>query len=191
MNGRRKVAVYSGSFNPIHRGHVAILKYLVDELGFDDVYLIVSPKNPLKENISEESGRQRYEDVLSVVKRLGLSKVRVDDIELNMPAPHYTIRTLDALREREPDCDFTFVIGADNLYQLEHWKDYERILKDYGVVVFPRKGYDSVAQKQKLEAVDKGFRVVLTDMPMVDISSTQIRESGIGGLDSGNQDSDG
>lgn len=180
--GRRKVAVYSGSFNPIHRGHVAILKYLVENMDFDQVYLIVSPKNPLKDNISEASGRRRYNEVLSVVKKLGLSKVKVDDVELNMPSPHYTIHTLDFLRDREPDCDFTFVIGADNLCQLEKWRSYERILKEFGVIVFPRTGYDMETEKLRLEKIDKDFSIVLANMPEVDISSTQIRESGADGL---------
>lgn len=175
--GRLKIAVYSGSFNPIHRGHIAILRYLVEKMDFDKVYLIVSPKNPLKDSISESSGKKRYDDVVSVIKGLDLPKVEVDDIELNMPSPHYTIRTLDALRKRDPDCDFSLVIGADNLYQIDRWKDYGRILKDYGVVVFPRQGYPMEAEKSRLEAIDADFKILLTDMPRVDISSTQIREA--------------
>ena len=135
------IAVYSGSFNPLHIGHLAILKYLVGEGGYDCVYLIVSPKNPLKEGISAASGTDRFNAAVEAVKRHFCEKVKVDDIELSMPAPHYTIRTLDALREREPGNAFTLVMGADNLADIRRWRDYSRILKEYGTAVYPRKGY--------------------------------------------------
>ena len=106
------IAVYSGSFNPLHKGHLAILRYLVGEGGYDCVYLIVSPKNPLKEGISAASGTDRFNAAVEAVKRHFSEKIKVDDIELTMPAPHYTIRTLDALREREPGNAFTLVMGA-------------------------------------------------------------------------------
>ena len=94
------IAVYSGSFNPLHIGHLAIMKYLTGEGGFDRVYLVVSPKNPLKEGISADSGTERYNAAKEAVSRHfpeDGGQVKVDDIELTMPAPHYTIRTLDAL----------------------------------------------------------------------------------------------
>ena len=113
-----KIAVYSGSFNPLHIGHLAIMRHMIEKEGFDYVYLIVSPKNPLKDGISSGTGRERYEAALEAVARRFPGperKVKVDDIELTMPEPHYTIRTLDALREREPENSFTLIIGADNL----------------------------------------------------------------------------
>ena len=112
-----QIAVYSGSFNPLHIGHLAILEYLVSEGGFDCVYLVVSPKNPLKDGISADSGADRFNAAMEATGRhfQDSKTVKVDDIELNMPEPHYTIRTLDALREREPENRFTTVMGADNL----------------------------------------------------------------------------
>ena len=83
------------------------MKHMTEKEGFDDVYLIVSPKNPLKEGISSNSGPERYAAAQEAAKRHPGLKVKVDDIELNMPEPHYTIRTLDALREREPENTFT------------------------------------------------------------------------------------
>ena len=106
------IAVYSGSFNPLHIGHLAIMKYLTGEGGFDCVYLIVSPKNPLKDGISSESGQARYEAAIAAVKRhFHNEEVRVDDIELTMPEPHYTIRTLDACANasRETDSPWSWV----------------------------------------------------------------------------------
>ncbi len=96
-----KIAVYSGSFNPLHIGHQAIMEYLTREKEYDWVYLVVSPKNPLKDSISAESGESRYEAAVAAVKRHPELHVWVDDIELRMDPPHYTIRTLDALKQRE------------------------------------------------------------------------------------------
>ncbi len=204
------IAVYSGSFNPLHIGHLAIMKYLAGEGGFDCVYLIVSPKNPLKDGISADSGMDRYNAAVEAVKRhfpsgagditdtLGFpsvshplavggmcpacspapeGKVKVDDIELRMPAPHYTIRTLDALREREPENTFTLVMGADNLADIRRWRDYSRILKEYGAAVYPRKGFDLDMIIKDLTEEDPSFRISVMKAEMVDISSTTIRNA--------------
>lgn len=201
----QNIAVYSGSFNPLHIGHLAIIRHMIEVAGFDMVYLIVSPKNPLKEGISSDSGRERYMAAVEAVERRflrsGLSafgrndnkeshsafgrndskaveaKVKVDDIELNMPEPHYTIRTLDALKEREPDNRFTLVMGADNLADIRRWRDYTRILKEFGVAVFPREGHDLTEIKQDLLKEDPAYMIQILDAEMVDISSTQIRNA--------------
>ena len=171
------IAVYSGSFNPLHIGHLAVIRHLVDEAGFDCVYLIVSPKNPLKDSISADSGHDRYEAAIEAVRRhfSESGKVQVDDIELNMPAPHYTVRTLNALKEREPGNSFTFVMGADNLADIRRWREYSTILKEFGVAVFPRIGHDLAKIKQDLLNEDPAYRIQILDAEMVDISSTQIR----------------
>lgn len=172
-----KTAVYSGSFNPLHIGHLAIMRHMTEVAGFDQVYLIVSPKNPLKDGISSATGQERYEAAVKAVQRHSCLNVKVDDIELRMPEPHYTIRTLDALREREPDNSLTLVIGADNLADIRRWRDYGRILKEYGVAVFPRTGFDMNSIKQDLLNEDPAYEICLLDSPMVNISSTQIREA--------------
>ena len=137
-----RIAVYSGSFNPLHIGHQAIMEYLTREKGFDWVYLVVSPKNPLKDNISADSGEERYNAAVEAVRRHPELHVWVDDIELRMEPPHYTIRTLDELKKREPENDFTLVMGADNLSSIRRWRDFPRLLSEYGVAVYPRKGFD-------------------------------------------------
>lgn len=190
------IAVYSGSFNPLHIGHLAIMKFLTGEGGFDCVYLIVSPKNPLKEGIDSASGQDRFDAAVQAVNRhfpesfpawedvAGKGrKVKVDDIELNMPAPHYTIRTLDALREREPDNSFTLIMGADNLADIRRWRDYTRILKEYGVAVYPRKGFDLTTIKEDLLTEDHAYRIAIMNAEMVDISSTIIRNAIAAGQD--------
>lgn len=208
------IAVYGGSFNPLHIGHLAIIRHLTEKAGFDGVYLIVSPKNPLKDSISGESARERYnaaveaigrhfgshhaaaaecgDDVpptargcLSVAKTgvIGTSaaaaeaKVKVDDIEMNMPAPHYTIRTLNTLKEREPANNFTLIMGADNLAIIRRWKDYESILTEFGIAVFPREGHDMTKLKQDLLNENPAYKIQLLDAPLVTVSSTEIREA--------------
>ena len=171
------IAVYSGSFNPLHIGHLAIIKHMIEEAGFDMVYLIVSPKNPLKDSISESTGKDRYDAAIAAVNRHFNQKVRVDDIELNMPAPHFTVRTLMALKEREPENTFTFVMGADNLADIRRWRNYTTILKDFGVAVFPRTGHNLTQIKQDLLNEDPAYRIQILEAELVNISSTQIREA--------------
>lgn len=179
MNCAPHVAVYSGSFNPLHIGHLAIIRYMIKEAGFDMVYLIVSPKNPLKDGISSASGPERYHAAIEAVRRHPelYGKVKVDDIEMNMPEPHYSIRTLDALRKREPSNRFTMIMGADNLADIRRWRDYPRILKEYGTAVYPRIGFDLTEIKQDLLIEDPAYKISIMDAPRVDISSTYIREA--------------
>ena len=187
------IAVYSGSFNPLHIGHLAIMKHLTQEAGFDMVYLIVSPKNPLKDSISSLSARDRYNAAVDAVNRhftpssevadsptvpaIPSTKVLVDDIELNMPEPHYSIRTLRALREREPGNTFTLIMGADNLACIRNWKDYQNILTDFGVAVFPREGTDLKKTKQDLLYENPAYKIQLLNAPLVTVSSSEIREA--------------
>ena len=186
------VAVYSGSFNPLHIGHLAIIRHLIEVAGFDMVYIIVSPKNPLKDGISSDTGLDRYNAALEAVKRHFpdgsndvhvTKKVLVDDIELNMPEPHYTIRTLRALQEREPENRFTIVMGADNLADIRRWREYDNILKEFGAAVFPRKGTDLDKVKVDLLNEDHEYKITLLNAEMVDISSTIIREASASGQD--------
>ena len=177
------IAIYSGSFNPLHIGHLAIMKHMTEVAGFDCVYLIVSPKNPLKEGISSATGQDRYNAAVQAVARHPELKVRVEDIELRMPEPHYTIRSLDALKEREPENGFTLVIGADNLASMRHWREYTRLLSEYGVAVFPRTGFDLEAIKTDLLAENPSYKITLLNAEMVDMSSTIIRKALASGQD--------
>ena len=188
----RKTAIYSGSFNPLHIGHLAIIKYMIEEAGFDMVYLIVSPKTPVKDGISSATGTDRYKAAIEAVRRHFPTDsyaaeqegpVKVDEIELNMPEPHYTIRTLDALKKREPENIFTFVMGADNLSGIRRWRDYTRILKEFGVAVYPRKGFDLDKIKQDLLNEDPAYKIQILNAEMVDISSTEIRNALASGQD--------
>lgn len=176
-----KVAVYSGSFNPLHIGHLAIMEYLSCTAGYDRVYLVVTPQNPFKEG--NDTGEARYRAAVEAVGRYPDLRVCVDDVELKMDPPQYTIRTLDTLRQREPDNEFTLVIGADNLESLPRWRDYDRILKEYGVAVFPRKGYHRGHLRSRLLREDPAYKIRLLKAPLVTISSTEIRSGLAAGKD--------
>lgn len=198
-----RIAVYAGSFDPLHIGHMAIMEYLTQTNCFDWVYLIISPQNPFKSRDKALNAEQRYRAAVEAVRRHPALHVWVDNIELEMPAPHYTIKTLDALKRREPDNDFSLVVGADNLKDIHTWRDAPRILSEYGVVAYPRKGYDlnriymDLLEKCRnfpapyvldystsgpapgsvsLEDLDRMYKIRIIDAPIVDISSTEIRE---------------
>ena len=175
------IAVYSGSFNPLHKGHEAIIRFLTQKAGFDLVYLVVTPQNPFKQTHSLPAGQDRYDAALAAIARHPDLKVQAKDIELKMTPPQYTIRTLDTLREREPENDFTLVIGADNLANFAGWRYHERILLEYGVAVFPRKGYHRGHAKARLLRENPDYKIVLLKAPLVTISSTEIRQ----GLEAG------
>ena len=178
-----KIAVYSGSFNPLHIGHEAIIRFLTKEAGFDLVYLVVTPQNPFKEAHSHPTGKERFDAAVEAIGRHPDLRVKAQDLELYMTPPQYTIRTLDALKAREPENDFTLIIGADNLACFDGWRYYEQILTEYGVAVYPRKGYHRGYDKARLMKKCPGAKIRLLPAPLVTISSTQIREGQAAGLD--------
>ena len=162
------------------------MEYLTSQAGFDGVYLIVSPQNPFKDPSLAEQGERRYRAAVEAVHRHPELRVRVDDIELHRDPPQYTIDTLDLLKAREPDNEFTLVIGSDNLERFRGWKQAVRILTEYGIVVYPRPGYDAELLAAALRDDPEGdaFRIrILADAPQVDISSTEIRKGLEEGLD--------
>ncbi len=171
-----QIAVYSGSFDPLHEGHLAILSHL--EKAYDKVLLVVSPQNPFKGNEKAMNANPRLENVREAIARhRELKKVEVSDIEFNLSAPQYTCRTLDVLQKMYPSDSLTLIMGADNLNCLSRWRNYSEILLEYGVDVFPRRGYDMAADRDALLRENPLYRIHLSDMPLVDISSTQIREA--------------
>lgn len=205
-----RIAVYPGSFDPLHIGHMAIMERLTRERAFDWVYLVISPQNPFKDPSKALSAEARYRAAIEAVRRHPELRVWVDNIELGMDPPHYTIRTLDALRRREPGNDFTLVMGADNLESLLKWRDAPRILTEYGVAVYPRKGFDTDAIRRFMyekmlqlpspytldaaslhnmpgtvgfEESDRMYHIEIIDAPITDISSTRIREGIAAGED--------
>ena len=176
-----KIAVYPGSFDPMHIGHLAILRKLCEDGGFGAVYLVISPQNPFKNPEKAKSAQKRYEDAVKAAARHPELKIKVEDIELKMTPPNYTIRTLRALQAREPGNEFTLVMGADNIADFPRWRCARKLLSGYDILVYPRPGYDAQADLAKLkEWCKKGHircRMSILDAPLVDISSTQLRQA--------------
>ena len=169
-------AVFGGSFNPLHIGHKAIIKDLSEK--YDWVYLIVTPKNPLKDTVSSDTVNERLNKAYNAVLKHEIFNVTVSDIEKDMLPPYYTIKTLDELKRKNPKGEFKLVIGADNLRQMREWKDYKRILLEYGVLVYPRGNDDAnVLETLKYEFLKENsqYRIEISDTIIPNISSTEIR----------------
>ena len=162
-----KIGIYSGSFNPIHHGHVMLANYLVEFSDLDELWFVVSPQNPLKQKDELLDDEERLKMVQLAVG--DDPRFHVSDIEMHLPTPSYTINTLTALSEQHPDCQFVFICGMDSLQNLHRWREYQKILDNYQLLVFPREGYDGGELAQHPS-------VTILKTPILEISSTFIRQ---------------
>jgi nicotinate-nucleotide adenylyltransferase len=171
-----RVGLYFGTFNPIHVGHLIIANAMADLDELDQVWLVVTPQNPLK----------HANNLLEDYHRLALVKVAIDDnirlracdIEFNLPKPSYTVDTLAYLREKYPKYDFALIMGEDNLRSFQRWKNYEFILEKHRIYVYPRPITIAELQNQVKStemAIVNAPNVVITDAPVMQLSSTVIR----------------
>lgn len=166
-----KVGLFFGSFNPIHIGHMIIANTMVEHGDLDQVWFVVSPQNPLKKRATLLHEFDRYDMV-----RLAIAdnnKLNVTDVEFHMPKPSYTADTLAYLTDKHPNVTFSLIMGEDNLKSFHKWKNYEHILENYGLLVYPRMG-DST---KELPALVEDADVKLIEAPLVDISATFIRDA--------------
>lgn len=163
------IGIFSGSFNPIHVGHVILANYIVEFTEIDEIWFLVSLQNPLKfeDELSDEQSRLEMTE-LALQK---YAKFKVSDFEFSMPKPSYTIDTLRSLREKYPDDTFSLIIGADNWNVFESWREYDKIWEEFTLKVYPRLG-SRITIPNKLK-----HRVEALDSPIVEMSSTFIRES--------------
>lgn len=161
-----KVGLYFGSFNPIHTGHCIIASHVANNTDIEQVWLVVSPHNPFKASPS----------LLNEYHRLHLAKMaigedpmlKVSDIEFHLPKPSYTIETLTYLAEKCPKHQFAIIMGSDGFQNISKWKNADMIIRDYDIYVYVRPGYPVN------NAVDA--RITILDAPLLEISSTRIRE---------------
>lgn len=161
-----KTGILGGSFNPIHIGHLALANYLCEFEGLDELWFMVSPQNPLKLQTELLDDEKRLQLVKSAVK--DYPKFHASDFEFRLSKPSYTIDTLDALKESFPDREFYLIIGADNWAIFSKWKDYQRILNENKLFIYPRKNH--YIDKDTLPT-----NVRLVETPLIEISSTFIR----------------
>ena len=162
-----KIGLFFGSFNPIHIGHKVIASYLVDFTDLNKVMFVVSPQNPLKQKISLLDQYHRLQIIRAEIE--DNPKLEVSDIEFDMPKPSYTIDTLVRLKEKYPENDYLIIMGSDNLQNFHKWKNYEQILEDYSVYVYPRPGYEISGSHKNIQVID--------GVPQMEISSSFIRKS--------------
>lgn len=160
-----KVALYFGSFNPIHVGHLIIANHVINETDVDQLWFVVSPHNPLKESTSLLNEHQRLHLVRLAVEEE--SKFQVSNIEFGMPRPSYTIDTLTFLEEKYPSYDFAVILGGDSFQNITKWKNYKTLLKKYELLVYQRPNFE----------IDTSLsdKIKVLDAPLLEISSTRIR----------------
>ncbi len=161
-----KVGLFFGSFNPIHIGHLIVANIMAEFV--DRVWFVVSPQNPFKKNKSLLHEFDRYEMVEKAIQ--DNFKLQITDVEFTMPKPSYTIDTLTYLTEKHPQHNFKLIIGSDNLSQFHKWKNYQKILDNYGLLVYPR-------PNAKPSELLEDQRVEIIDAPLLDISASYIREA--------------
>ena len=160
------IGLYFGSFNPIHTGHLIIAKHFINNTDLKQVWLIVSPQNPLKASRSLLNEYHRLHLVQTAIE--GENNLKASSVEFNLPKPSYTIDTLMYLEEKYTEHKFAIIMGSDSITNITKWKNYELLLKNYNIYVYPRPSFDS--GKMNLE------RVKIINAPSLDISSTVIRK---------------
>ncbi len=162
-----KIGLFFGSFNPIHTGHMIIANIVLETTDMEQVWFVVSPQNPFKKNKSLLSEQNRLDLVREAI--YDDYNFRASDVEFNMPRPSYTVDTLTYLNEKHPEHRFRLIIGGDNLASFPKWKNYEVILKNYGLIVYPR-------PNAKTSDLLENSNVEFVAAPEVDISATLIRK---------------
>ena len=175
MTLRPRIGILGGSFNPVHLGHIQLADYLVQTTQLTAVWLMLSPRNPLKQYPADMPSDEQRMDMLRIAAE-ATPRLEATDIELSMPRPSYTIDSLRRLRSLHPDVDFSLVIGSDNWLVFDQWRDYRSIIDEFSPVIYPRPGYPV-----DTDSLPEG--VTLVSAPMLDISSTQLREAIAAGLD--------
>jgi len=166
----KKVGLYFGTFNPIHVGHLIIANHLVEFSDLDEVWFVVTPHNPFKEKKTLLADNQRYQMVEIALEEY--PKLRPSKIEFNLPQPNYTVNTLVHLVERHPKHQFSLIMGEDNLQSLHKWKNYEVIVENHDIYVYPR-----VYKEKKESKFENHIKIHKVNAPVVEISSTFIRNA--------------
>ncbi|MDA7803163.1 nicotinate (nicotinamide) nucleotide adenylyltransferase [Crocinitomix sp.] len=171
----KKIGLYFGSFNPIHIGHLIIANYISQLPELDEVWFIVSPENPLKKKNNLLPDHHRLAMVRIAIE--DNPKLKANDIEFHLPKPSYTVYTLQALKEKYPDYVFSLIMGEDNLRTLHKWRNFEHILENYQLIIYPR---IQTSNETEETSEDNGIidhsNVKMTAAPVMNISASFIRK---------------
>lgn len=163
-----KIGLYFGSFNPIHHGHLIIASHILHNTDLEQIWFIVSPQNPLKPSAGLLNEYHRLYLVKLAID--GEKNMRASDIEFKLPRPSYTIDTLTYLAEKYPQHQFSLIMGSDSLQNISRWKNYQLLLKNYTIYIYPRPGADKTEEFPNAS-------LIRIDAPNLEISSTQIRKN--------------
>ena len=164
-----KIGLYFGTFNPIHIGHLIIANHLAEHSDLDEVWMVVTPHNPLKKKNTLLADHHRLEMVHLAVAEY--PKLKPCDIEFKLTQPNYTVITLAHLKEKYPKYHFCLLMGQDNLHTFHKWKNYEAILENYELYVYPR-----IHTENQTSEFDQHPKVKNIEAPIIELSSTFIRE---------------
>jgi len=163
-----KIGLFFGSFNPVHIGHLAMANYFVEFSDLEQIWLVVSPQNPFKTKESLLPEYQRYQ--LVDMALLDDLQIRPSNIEFKLPKPSYTIDTLTYLTEKYKNHKFALIIGSDNLKYFHKWKNYDELINQYDIYVYPRPGSDP-SQYTSM------YPMKIVNAPLIEISSSFIRKA--------------
>lgn len=163
-----KTGLFFGSFNPVHVGHLIIADHMIHHSDLDEIWMVVSPHNPLKKRHTLANDYDRLHLVNLALGEHPL--IKASNIEFGLPKPSYTIDTLSYLKEKYPERNFALIMGGDNLATIHKWKNYEILIRDYEFYVYNRKGAD-------LKERSEWPNVHLAEAPLLDLSSTYIRRA--------------
>ncbi|MDR6844923.1 nicotinate (nicotinamide) nucleotide adenylyltransferase [Flavobacterium granuli] len=165
-----KIGLYFGTFNPIHVGHLIIANHMAEHADLDQVWMVVTPHNPLKKKSTLLDDYHRLQMVHLATE--DFPKIKPSDIEFKLSQPNYTVNTLVHLQEKYSSHEFSLIMGEDNLKSLHKWKNYEVILAHHDIYVYPRISFEA----ENLE-LKNHTKIHLIDAPVVEISSTDIRHN--------------
>lgn len=177
-----KIGIYGGSFNPIHFGHTGLAQWVVENTDLDEVWLMVSPNNPLKDAsiLADEQKRlAAAKEAISDGRLASGKRIIVSDFEFTLPRPNYTANTLRELQKQYPQHEFTLIIGEDNLEIFPKWREYTYLLENFRILVYPRKGSGKSVEQmmQELETAHIKEVQLLANAPYFEISSTELRKN--------------
>ena len=177
-----KIGIYGGSFNPIHFGHTGLAQWVVENTDLDEVWLMVSPNNPLKDAsilVDEQKRLAAAKEAIGDGRLASGKRIIVSDFEFTLPRPNYTANTLRELNKQYPQHELTLIIGEDNLAIFPKWREYTYLLENYRILVYPRKGSSKSVEQMIKELGTTHIKEVqlLANAPYFEISSTELRKN--------------
>ncbi|MFT3682389.1 MAG: nicotinate (nicotinamide) nucleotide adenylyltransferase [Ferruginibacter sp.] len=160
------IGLYFGSFNPVHTGHLIIANHFLNSTEISQVWFVVSPHNPLKKTSTLLNEYHRLHLINCAIE--GENRLKSSNIEFSLPKPSYTIDTLTYLKEKHPEHNFSVIMGSDSFCNIDKWKNYKQLLKEYSIYIYLRPGFDPGELP--------GPNIKVVKAPLLEISSTRVRE---------------